>query len=55
MCQVDYSLYTLAWTPAEAEKLSVTVSQPHKCVNWNSLHKWMVSRKSGGRDMVRTF
>ncbi|KAI1630543.1 hypothetical protein F4809DRAFT_636470 [Biscogniauxia mediterranea] len=51
MCSADVNIYTLQWTPHSRLKPTVRVPQPHACVNWGALHKWMNERAARLDDM----
>ncbi|OTA61483.1 hypothetical protein K449DRAFT_395548 [Hypoxylon sp. EC38] len=53
LCKASVDIYTLVWTTHSTEKPSVSVPQPHVCVDWNDLHAWMKSRAASYNDMVK--
>ncbi|KAI0101392.1 hypothetical protein GGR51DRAFT_575033 [Nemania sp. FL0031] len=53
LCKASPDVYLLEWTPHSLERPSVTVPQPHMCVDWDALHAWMQSRSAGYDDMVK--
>lgn len=52
LCQPDISIYTLQWTPHNRVKPTVRVLQEHACVDWSSLHAWMLERAAKLEDVV---
>ena len=41
MCKADGSLFTYEWSPNQHAPLT-NFAVEHKCVDWDSMHKWSV-------------
>ncbi|KAI0135022.1 hypothetical protein F4814DRAFT_443850 [Daldinia grandis] len=52
LCTADVTIYTLQWRRPKRKPI-VTVPQPHACVDWEGLHKWMIGRAAKYDDMIR--
>lgn len=46
MCHADYALYTLVWQAGDGLNLVHNLPGTLKCVDWDSLHEWMLERST---------
>lgn len=53
LCYADTTLITLNWEHTITGRPGIQADETQRCVNWDSLHTWMVDNGAKAADMIR--
>ncbi|KAK4500959.1 hypothetical protein PRZ48_006765 [Zasmidium cellare] len=53
LCYADPTLITLNWERTITGRPGIQADETQRCVNWDSLHNWMLENGAKAADMIR--